>query len=216
MTQVALITGAAKRVGAVMAQSLHKAGYRVIIHYRHSADAAQTLCDQLNAARANSAKMLQADFNHLSDIQHLAQQAIQCWGQVDVLINNASEFFETPIEKTTPEDWERLINSNVKGAYFLIQALYPTLKAQTGHIINVTDKNVLDHPPTFSVYALAKTALITLTDYLKKELAPEIHVGLIAPGHTLPPESYQDDLPIETPPELLAELILAQLTGQQH
>ncbi|MDO6567476.1 SDR family oxidoreductase [Alteromonas sp. 1_MG-2023] len=215
---VALITGAAKRIGATMAKTLHSAGYRVIVHYGHSAVEANALVSSLNAIRPNSAVCLQADLCNLDDIARLAQQvtAPNVFGQtqqnaaestesaeeiaaesiasaesvhgIDVLINNASSFYPTPLGDIAENDWNSLVGSNVQGPLFLSQALWPALKASNGCIINMVDMHI-DRPlPHHTVYGLAKTALASITRSLAVEMAPEVRVNGIAPGAILWPE----------------------------
>ena len=209
---VALITGAAKRIGATMAKTLHSAGYRVIIHYGHSAEDANALVNSLNAKRPNSAICLQADLCKLEDITRLAEQAtapdafslgsntvhansnpeadssVKAKARIDVLINNASSFYPTPLGDISANDWQALVGSNVQGPLFLSQALWPTLKASNGCIINMVDMHI-DRPlPHHTVYGLAKTALASITRSLAVEMAPEVRVNGIAPGAILWPE----------------------------
>ena len=209
---VALITGAAKRIGATMAKTLHSAGYRVIIHYGHSAEDANALVNSLNAERPNSAICLQADLCKLEDITRLAEQAtapdafslgsntvhansnpeadssVKAKARIDVLINDASSFYPTPLGDISANDWQALVGSNVQGPLFLSQALWPTLKASNGCIINMVDMHI-DRPlPHHTVYGLAKTALASITRSLAVEMAPEVRVNGIAPGAILWPE----------------------------
>ncbi|WP_444843188.1 SDR family oxidoreductase [Alteromonas stellipolaris] len=208
---VALITGAAKRIGATMAKTLHSAGYRVIVHYGHSAQDANALVNSLNNIRPNSAICLQADLCKLEDITRLAEQAtapdafslgsstvhalgsdldssVQPANRIDVLINNASSFYPTPLGDISANDWQSLVGSNVQGPLFLSQALWPALKASHGCIINMVDMHI-DRPlPHHTVYGLAKTALASITRSLAVEMAPEVRVNGIAPGAILWPE----------------------------
>jgi len=208
---VALITGAAKRIGATMAKTLHSAGYRVIVHYGHSAEDANALVNSLNDIRPNSAICLQADLCKLEDITRLAEQAtapdafslgnntVHALGsdsdssakpanRIDVLINNASSFYPTPLGDISASDWQSLVGSNVQGPLFLSQALWPALKASNGCIINMVDMHI-DRPlPHHTVYGLAKTALASITRSLAVEMAPEVRVNGIAPGAILWPE----------------------------
>ncbi|MCW8090631.1 pteridine reductase [Alteromonas sp. ASW11-130] len=185
---VALITGAAKRIGKTLAISLHDAGYRVIIHYHNSKEAAKALQGQLNTSKMNSAEIIQANLSDMEDVALLAKKALKAFGRIDVLVNNASAFYPTPLGKITLPVWDELIGSNVKGALFLVQALQKNLQQQNGCIINLTDMHI-DRPlPEHSVYCLAKSALGSLTRSLATELAPTIRVNAIAPGPILWPE----------------------------
>ena len=194
---VALITGAAKRIGATMAKTLHSAGYRVIIHYGHSAEDANALVNSLNAERPNSAICLQADLCKLEDITRLAEQATApdafSFGSNTVhadskLKADSSSFYPTPLGDIFANDWQALVGSNVQGPLFLSQALWPALKASHGCIINMVDMHI-DRPlPHHTVYGLAKTALASITRSLAVEMAPEVRVNGIAPGAILWPE----------------------------
>lgn len=195
VTKTALITGSAKRIGATTARLLHEAEYNVIIHCRLSQLAANELAEELNALRADSAKVIQGDLNDETIYNHLIQQAYQCWGRLDVLINNASSFYPTPVGSITLDDWNNLINSNMKAPLFLAQAAAPYLKQTQGNIINMIDihgqRPMKDHP----VYCAAKAGLGMLTMSLAKELGPDVRVNGVAPGAILWPEN---DMPEHT------------------
>ncbi|NDV89939.1 pteridine reductase [Alteromonas sp. 345S023] len=194
---VALVTGAAKRIGLAMATHLHRLGYNLIIHYGQSEALATSQVTRFNHLRANSAVAISANLTDIEDVHRLAKQSIKEWGQIDVLINNASSFYPTPFGHIQQEDWTSLVGSNVQGPLFLSQALADTLKKQQGCIINMVDMHI-DRPlPKHSVYSLAKGALATLTKSLAIEMAPDVRVNGIAPGAILWPErplSEQDKL----------------------
>ncbi len=191
-TPVALITGAARRIGASIARALHAAGHRVIIHYRQSATEAQALCTELNRLRADSALALTADLSQLDDIQRLASQAAEHWQRLDLLINNASSFYPTPVDSATEEQWDDLIGSNLKAPFFLAQALAPSLKQSRGCIINMADIHAERPLKNHSLYCLAKAGNVMLTKSLAKELAPDIRVNGIAPGAIMWPEQESE------------------------
>ncbi len=128
---VALVTGSARRIGSVIVKTLHQAGYRVVIHYRNSQQSAQQLADSLNQQQPQTAAICSADLNQFSDLQKLIDQAQQIWQRLDVLINNASSFFPTLIGSTTEQQWDDLINTNLKGPYFLSQAAAPLFGSST-------------------------------------------------------------------------------------
>lgn len=185
---VALITGGAARIGAAIARTLHAAGFNIIIHYRNSQASAQSLISELNTLRPETAICLQANLLDATDISRLALQATAQWGHVNALINNASSFYATPIEKASEEQWDDLLGSNVKAPFFLAQALAPTLTANKGAIINLADIYA-DRPlPSHSIYCVAKAANVMLTKALAQELAPRVRVNGIAPGAILWPE----------------------------
>jgi len=187
--KTALITGGAKRIGAKTSRLLHQAGYSVIIHCRLSQQPAIELADELNNVRTDSATVIQGDLNLETTYDHLIEQAVQCWGRLDVLINNASSFYPTPVGSITMDDWNNLVNSNMRAPLFLAQAAAPHLKQTQGNIINMIDvhaqRPMKDHP----VYCAAKAGLAMLTMSLAKELGPEIRVNGVAPGAILWPAS---------------------------
>lgn len=190
---VALITGAAKRIGAAVARKLHEHGYNVIIHYSHSRKEAQALVEHLNTKRVGSAACLCADLCDTENINVLANEAKAIWGYIDVLVNNASSFYPTPVGSITEADWTSLVGSNVKGPLFLSQALAYELKARTGCIINMVDMHIERPLPQHSVYLIAKNGLASLTRSLATELAPNVRVNGIGPGAILWPERAMDE-----------------------
>jgi pteridine reductase len=189
MTKVALVTGAARRIGSCIANTLHQHGFNLILHYRGSASDARQLAEQLNQKRPHSACCLQADLNKLAEVRELAKAALKVWGSIDVLINNASSFYPTAIATATEEQWDELFNSNVKGPYFLTQALLPALQEQQGCVINIVDIHA-DRPLAgHSIYCMAKASVAMMTKTMARELAPTIRVNGIAPGAILWPEA---------------------------
>ena len=193
--KTALITGGAKRIGAVTTQTLHQAGYNVIIHCRLSRQAADDLATELNSKRKDSAKVIQGDLNIDTVYDHLIEEAYQCWNRLDVLVNNASSFYPTPIGSITLADWNNLVNSNMKAPLFLAQAAAPYLKQSSGNIINMVDVHAQRPMKEHPVYCAAKAGLAMLTMSLAKELGPEVRVNGVAPGAILWPEN---DMPEHT------------------
>lgn len=190
--KIVLITGGAKRVGATIARQLHACGANLMIHYRQSQSEAEQLADELNAIRPHSVSICQADLNQLSEVQALAQKTLAHYGQVDVLINNASTYYATPLGQIQDAQWEDLIGSNLKAPLFLAQALAQSLKQQQGCIINIADMHVEKPKKNYIVYSLAKAGLITLTKSLARELAPHVRVNTVAPGPIMWPENNPD------------------------
>lgn len=185
---VAMVTGSAKRVGATIARTLHAAGYDLVLHHRHSAEAASALQAGLELARPGSTLVLQADLAQFDRIPELVAQAIGRFGRLDALVNNASAFYQTPIGTATPAMWDDLFAANARAPFFLSQAAVPHLKARGGAIVNLLDiyaeRPLKDH----TVYVMAKAALLMMTLSLARELAPEIRVNGVAPGAVLWPE----------------------------
>jgi pteridine reductase len=193
--KTALITGGARRVGAVTTQTLHQAGYNVIIHCRLSRQAADDLATELNSKRADSARVIQGDLNIDTVYDGLIEEAYQCWDRLDVLVNNASSFYPTPVGSITLDDWNNLVNSNMKAPLFLAQAAAPYLKQTQGNIINMVDVHAQRPMKEHPVYCAAKAGLAMLTMSLAKELGPEVRVNGVAPGAILWPEN---DMPEHT------------------
>ena len=183
-----LITGGARRVGAVIARRLHEAGANLAIHYRSSASEAQALCAELNSRRGDSAVTLQADLLDTTLLPGLVNATLSAFGSLDVLINNASSFYATPVGEITPAQWEDLVGTNLRAPLFLSQAAAPQLRERQGLIINIVDVHGQRPLKRFPVYSAAKAGLIMLTQSLARELAPTVRVNAIAPGPVLFPE----------------------------
>jgi pteridine reductase len=191
--QVILITGGARRVGAEIGRTLHAAGAKILIHYRSSAAAAIQLADELNRNRPGSVAIHAANLLAVGAPETLVEAALMEFGRLDILINNASSFYPTPVGRITLTQWDDLIGSNLKAPLFLAQAAAPSLRTQRGLIINMVDIHGLrplkDHP----VYSAAKAGLAMLTRALARELGPEIRVNGIAPGPVLWPEGDMNE-----------------------
>jgi len=185
---VVLVTGAARRVGAEIARSLHASGARVVVHYRSAAEQAFRLVESLNETRAGSACAHQCDLLEMGAIPDLIETAIEQFGRLDALVNNASSFFATPVGRIKESDFTDLLGSNLKAPLFLSQAAAPHLRATRGAIVNMVDIHAERPLPGFAVYTAAKAGLAGLTRALARELAPEIRVNGIAPGAIQWPE----------------------------
>jgi pteridine reductase len=184
---VALVTGAAQRLGAEICRTLHARGYRIVIHYRSSGAAASELCEALNTLRPESAVTLSADMNSLVDVEALAAKAVSQWQRLDVLVNNASSFYPTPMASVTESQWDDLFGSNLKGAFFLSQALAPALKKSAGCIVNLVDIYGSKPLKSYPAYSMAKAGVAMMTQSLALELAPEVRVNGVSPGAILWP-----------------------------
>ena len=184
---VALITGAARRVGAVIARTLHAAGYDLALHYRHSADDTRTLADELEQRRARSTLLLQAELAELPALPVMIDQLLAHYGRLDALVNNASTFYPTPLGTATATQWNELFASNAQAPFFLSQAAIPALRDAHGGIVNLLDiyaeRPLAGHP----LYCMAKAALAAMTRSLALDLAPEVRVNGVAPGAVLWP-----------------------------
>jgi len=188
-----LITGAARRVGAAIVRALHGAGANLVVHYRKSSNEAAQLADELNAKRGKSVVTMQADLLDIAKLPALVEFAVRTFGGLDVLVNNASSFYPTPIGEITPAAWDDLMGSNLKVPLFLSQAAAPALRSSSGLIVNIVDIHSLRPLRNYTVYGVAKAGLHMLTRSLAKELGPEIRVNGISPGPVLWPEGSTDE-----------------------
>jgi pteridine reductase len=186
--RVAIVTGAARRIGAVIARRLHERGLSVVIHYRGSADEARALADDLNRQRADSAVTVQADLADHSAPDTIRQAALDAFGRIDVLINNASAFYPTPLGEATQDQWDELMASNLRAPFFLSQACAPELQCGEGAIVNLVDIHGIVPLPHHPIYSPAKAGLIAQTRSMARELAPSVRVNGVAPGAILWPE----------------------------
>lgn len=229
---VALITGSARRIGAVIARRLHAEGYDLALHYRGSAPSMHSLAAELEAVRAGSVLTLQADLGEFDRLPELIAHTVGRFGRLDALVNNASGFEPNAIGTTMASDWDALFAANARAPFFLAQAAAPHLKASRGAIVNLTDIYAQQPLPGHSLYCMAKAALLMATRSLAVELAPEVRVNAVAPGAILWPEQGEDEakqaaLLARTPlgrtgtPEEIADTVLwllrdaSYVTGQQ-
>jgi len=192
-SKTALITGAGRRIGAQIARSLHAAGYNVALHHLRSGAEAQDLADELNRVRGDSARLIQADLLRSEQLAPLVEQAAGFWGGLDVLVNNASRFYPTPLGGITESQWDDLLGSNLKAPFFLCQAAAPHLRTRGGIIVNIVDIHAERGLENYPVYSIAKAGLAAMTRFLAKELGPEIRVNGVAPGAILWPEQPMDE-----------------------
>jgi pteridine reductase len=190
---VVLITGGARRVGAEIVRALHGAGASVLIHYRDSAAAAAALAGELNRTRPGSVAIECANLLDPDAPRRLVAASLREFGRLDILINNASTFYPTPVGEITFAQWDELLGSNLKTPLFLSQAAAPSLRAQQGLIVNIVDIHALRPLKGHPVYSIAKAGLAMLTRSLARELGPQIRVNGIAPGPVLWPERPMDE-----------------------
>lgn len=184
---VALVTGSAQRLGKRIAETLHQAGYRVVIHYHNSDYPAHHLAAQMNQLRPDTATVVQADLLDQEQYQLIPDKVLSHFGRLDLLVNNASSFYPTPLQQATETHWHDLFSTNVKAPYFLSQAFAAELAQHKGCIVNMVDIHA-DRPlQQHSIYCMAKAALLMMTKSLARELAPLVRVNGIAPGAILWP-----------------------------
>ena len=192
-----LITGAARRIGAAIARTLHDAGARTILHCNRSRDEADALCAELEARRKGSCAVVQHDLLDVDGLAALIERAAAVFGRLDGLVNNASSFHATPFGAVTPRDWEDLMGSNLRAPLFLAQAAAPHLKRTHGAIVNVVDIHAERPLRSYIVYSVAKTGLAGLTRALAVEMGPEVRVNGVAPGTILWPDAGEHFAPDE-------------------
>jgi pteridine reductase len=216
---VILITGAAKRIGAQLARTLHQAGYDLALHYRHSRNEMDALRSELEPLRPDSTIAIQGDLADVAALPGIVEKCTSRFGRLDAVVNNASAFFPTPIGDATPEQWDELFASNARAPFFLAQAAASVLKKSSGCIVNIVDIYAQQPLARYPIYGMAKAALEMMTRSLARELAPEIRVNGVAPGAILWPDAgqvstNQDHLVVKTPlqrtgsPEEIAKAVL--------
>lgn len=218
MNKVVFITGAAKRIGAATARLFHHQGFNVIIHYNRSETEANALVGELNSARADSAAAFQADLTDRGATETMAKQIVSVFGQLDVLVNNASSFYPTALGEISQQTWDDLIDSNLRAAFFVSQQLAPELTLRKGAIINIVDTHA-DRPLAgFPTYSIAKAGLKAMTKSLALELAPNVRVNGVSPGAILWPPALEDDNDpevLEKRKTVLKRIPLARLGRQE-
>ncbi|MHB1869992.1 MAG: pteridine reductase [Steroidobacteraceae bacterium] len=191
--KAALVTGGARRLGAVVSRALHAAGARIVLHYRSSAEAAELLAQELNGRRPGSVVLAAGDLLETQALEQLAASAVAAFGRLDILVNNASTFYPTPIGQIDERAWLDLIGTNLKAPLFLAQATSEALRESGGLILNLVDIHGMRPLRRHPVYSAAKAGLIMLTKSLARELGPRVRVNAIAPGPVLWPESGVDE-----------------------
>ncbi len=187
-----LVTGAARRVGAAIASAFHGAGARVAVHYRSSAEDADALVARLEGVRPQSARAFRADLRDIAACDGLVTGVLRAFGRLDVLVNNASTFYPTPIGTITPDQFDDLVGSNLRAPLFLSQAAAPALARHEGLILNIGDIHGLHPLARHAVYCAAKAGLLMLTRSLARDLGPAVRVNAIAPGPVMWPEQGMD------------------------
>jgi pteridine reductase len=194
--KVVLITGGARRVGAAMCRMLHASGADIMLHYRSSVTEAREVQAELNALRADSVALVQADLLNLAALPSVVSETVNRFGRLDVLVNNASSFFPTPVGEIEEQAWEDLVGTNLKTPLFLSQAAAPHLKRSHGCIVNIVDIHADRPTRSYAVYSAAKGGLMALTRALACDLAPEVRVNGVSPGVILWPEDerWSDEL----------------------
>jgi pteridine reductase len=190
--KTALVTGAAARIGASICKTLHGRGCDVLLHYNSNQQAAQQLAEELNRQRDGSVTIVQADLSSPDGVESLAGQCRSLFGNLDILVNNASRFYPSEVGDTRAWQWDDLMNSNLRGPFFLVQALLDELRTAGGSVINIVDIHADRPMPQHAVYCMSKAGLAMMTKALAAELGPAIRVNGVAPGAILWPENEPD------------------------
>ena len=182
---VALVTGAAKRIGAAIARRLHAEGYDLALHYRSSRAEMDALVADLERDRPGSVIALQAELAEFDRLPELVARTVGHFGRLDGLVNNASAYYATPMGQATPAQWDELFASNARAPFFLAQAAAPHLARTGGAIVNIVDIYAERPLRGHAVYSMAKAALAMATRALALELGPDVRVNGVAPGNVL-------------------------------
>lgn len=189
-----LITGGAKRIGAAIARAFAEEGCRVLIHYHESSQEAEGLVADLRAKDVAS-QAFQVDLTDSEALLAMIRKILHEFHAVDVLVNNASAFYKTPFDAVTETDWDRLYALHVKAPFFLARALAPAMQKNGGGVIvNISDQGGLKPYRDYMPYCVSKAALLSLTQGLARELAPEVRVTSLCPGPMIPPEGMSDKM----------------------
>jgi pteridine reductase len=189
--KTALVTGAARRIGAAIARRLHAAGASVVLHYRGAEAEAAALEAELNAARAGSALKVKADLLAPIAPRALVGATRDRFGGLDLLVNNASSFFPTAVGAIEASHWDELIGSNLRAPLFLAQEAVPELSKRAGAIVNIIDIHAERPLKGYAVYSIAKAGLASMTRSLALELGPAVRVNAVAPGAIAWPDDGQ-------------------------
>jgi len=187
-TKVALITCAAKRIGAAITRELHSSGYKVIIHCNESTTEAATLAEGLNRIQPDSAHFIQQALSSTKELEQFAEECTRSFRRLDVVVNNASVSFSSPLASINPSEFDALVDVNLKAPLFLAQHFAPSLRKQRGCIVNLIDIHGEKPLKEYLAYSVSKAGLIMLTKALALEMAPHVRVNGISPGAILWPE----------------------------
>jgi NAD(P)-dependent dehydrogenase (short-subunit alcohol dehydrogenase family) len=179
--QVAIVTGAGKRLGRAVALRLAEEGADVVIHYRSSKAEAQSAVAEIEKMGRRSVAIA-ADLGRVAEIKRLFDETAKYLGRLDILVNNAANFLPASMVSTTDEIWDASLDTNLRAPFFCAQAAAPLLRRARGIIINFADTGGLLGWPGYIPHSVSKAGVVMLTQVLAKALAPEVRVNAIAPG----------------------------------
>ena len=189
--RVALVTGAGRRLGRAMASALAGRGMTLAIHYHASAAGADALRGEIEAAGGHAA-CFAADLTDAAAAHELPRRVAAELGRLDVLVNSAAVMRRLSFEDTTPEQYDEMLDLNLRSVFFCTQGAAPALRAARGKVVNMADLGGLEPWPGFAAHSVAKAGVVMLTRVLARALAPEVTVNAIAPGAVLVPEAYDE------------------------
>jgi len=190
--RIALVTGGAVRIGRAISSALAEDGYRLVIHYNSSSGPADELVDEIRSG-GGEAVAIGADLADADAVRRLASDAVDAFGGIDVLVNNASVFPSERLEETDEALWDHTMAVNLRAPFFLIRHLASTLRARKGVVINMADLAGIQAWAAYAAHGISKAGIVHLTEVAARSLAPDVRVNGIAPGTVLPPESMSDD-----------------------
>jgi pteridine reductase len=187
--RVALVTGAGRRLGQAVARALAGRGMTLAIHHHASAEGARALRDEVKAA-GGRAECCAADLSDARAARALPLRVVEALGRLDLLVNSAAVMQRADFTETTPEQYDAVLNLNLRSVFFCTQGAAPALRAARGKVVNLADLAGLQPWPGFAAHSVSKAGVVMLTKVLARSLAPEVTVNAIAPGAVLVPEDY--------------------------
>ena len=191
--RVVLVTGGAKRIGRSLALALARRGARVVVNYRYSSEDAEAAVREI-LALGGEALAVPGDVSKASEVDRMVHAAVERFGRIDVLVNNAAVYFKTPFAQLTEADWDLTFGINLKGTFLCARAVAPgMLERGEGKIINFADWAGMRPYRDYLPYCVSKAGVVALTQALAQELAPAVQVNCIAPGPILLPEDVDED-----------------------
>jgi pteridine reductase len=187
--RVVLVTGGAHRLGRAITLALAHAGANVAVHYHSSAEPASTLRDDVIKLGVE-ALLVPGDLSVVAEAEQIVDTTLERWGRLDVVVNNAGIWGSTPIGSVSEARWDELLDTNLRSAFFVAQRAAPALREAHGAIVNIADVGALRPWLNHTPYLVSKGGVITLTQALAKDLAPEVRVNAVAPGPVLLPDGW--------------------------